>query len=257
LAVIGDFGGAGTPAYDVSELVKSWDPDFVVTLGDNNYPAGEASTIDESIGQYYSEFIFPYVGKYGPGAGENRFFPILGNHDWETDNASPYLNYFTLPGNERYYDFVIGPIHFFALDSDPREPDGVDVNSTQAQWLEKALRESISRWKVILIHHPPFSSSMHGSQSAVQWPYRTWGADIVLSGHEHVYERLEVDGFPYIVNGLGGRSLYSFRTPVDGSKIRYSADYGGLRIDGTTDLLRFQFVARTGEVVDDFNLIHE
>src|SRR6266511_3399595 len=141
-AVIGDFGSAGTAARDVANLVKSWKPDFIITVGDNNYPDGAASTIDPNIGQYYHEFIYPYKGRYGAGATVNRFFPSLGNHDWHARGAQPYLEYFTLPGNERYYDFVWGPVHFFAVDSDVREPDGNSSASTQGLWLQTQLAAS-------------------------------------------------------------------------------------------------------------------
>ncbi|MCH7761181.1 metallophosphoesterase, partial [candidate division TA06 bacterium] len=86
-AIIGDYGSEGTNEEDVANLVKSWNPDFVITAGDNNYSDGEASTIDPNIGQYYHEFIYPYLGSYGPGATTNRFFPTLGNHDVRTDNG--------------------------------------------------------------------------------------------------------------------------------------------------------------------------
>jgi hypothetical protein len=61
-AVIGDYGMAGLMAEDVSSLVKSWQPDFIVTTGDNNYPSGGADTIDINVGQYYHEYIYPYDG---------------------------------------------------------------------------------------------------------------------------------------------------------------------------------------------------
>src|SRR4029077_2269178 len=66
-AIIGDYS-AGTPARDVSNLVKGWNPDFIITTGDTNYPDGQASTIDANIGQYYHEFISPYLGSYGAGS---------------------------------------------------------------------------------------------------------------------------------------------------------------------------------------------
>src|SRR5581483_888244 len=134
-AVIGDYGRAGQPERDVAELVKGWSPDFVITVGDNNYEDGAASTIDQNVGQYYHDFIGPYLGSYGEGAATNRFFPVLGNHDWQAAGARPYLDYFTLPGNERYYEVAYGPVHLFALDSDPSEPDGVRSDSAQANWL--------------------------------------------------------------------------------------------------------------------------
>src|SRR6478735_4083208 len=80
--VIGDYGLSGPDEANVAALVTRLKPDFVITTGDNNYPLGEAETIDENIGRYFHEFIAPYRGKFGAGAKENRFFPSLGNHDW-------------------------------------------------------------------------------------------------------------------------------------------------------------------------------
>ena len=124
-AIVGDFGQDGPNEAAVASLISDWDPDIVLTVGDNNYNTGSAATIDANIGKHYQEFIGNYQGFFGPGSEENRFFPALGNHDWDTPNAQPHLDYFDLPGNERYYDFVRGPIHFFAVDTDPREPDGI------------------------------------------------------------------------------------------------------------------------------------
>ncbi|HSO26501.1 MAG TPA: metallophosphoesterase [Anaerolineales bacterium] len=157
-AIIGDFGLAGPAEADVAALIQSWQPDLIITTGDNNYPDGAAETIDANIGQYFHNFIAPYQGAYGPGADVNRFFPTLGNHDWNTAAAAPSLEYFTLPGNERYYDFVWGPVHFFALSSDSREPDGVGRSSVQAQWLQAALAASTAPWQVVYMHHPAHAS---------------------------------------------------------------------------------------------------
>ncbi len=254
-AVIGDYGGAGQPEQDVANLVKSWDPDFIITTGDNNYPDGTAQTIDQNIGQYYHEFIYPYTGSYGPGATNNRFFPSLGNHDWHTTNAQPYLDYFTLPGNERYYDFVWGPVHFFAVDSDGQERDGNTSASTQAAWLQNQLAASTAPWQLVYMHHPPYSSgAVHGSTSDLQWPYQAWGADVVLAGHDHTYERILQDGMPYFINGLGGKSIYAFGTPAPGSQVRYNDDYGAMLVEASATQIVFQFIARTGAVIDTHTL---
>jgi hypothetical protein len=253
-AVIGDYGEGSQAEADVATLVKSWDLDFILTTGDNNYPDGSSSTIDENIGQLYHEFIFPYVGGYGEGANVNRFFPSLGNHDWHAAGAQPYLDYFTLPGNERYYDFTWGPLHFFALDSDPKEPDGVGRSSDQAAWLQSQLATSTAPWKVVYMHHAPYSSARHGSIDWMQWPYAEWGASIVLAGHDHTYERLEVDGMLYVVDGLGGSSKYPFHDPLPGSLVRYNGDYGALQVEASETALSFQFINRSGEVIDTFEL---
>ncbi len=255
-AVIGDYGDGSTAEGDVATLVKSWAPDIIVTTGDNNYNDGAATTIDENIGKHYSDFIYPYLGIYGEGAQVNRFFPSLGNHDWNTPGAQPYLDYFTLPGNERYYDFTWGSAQYFIVDSDPDEPDGNDVGSVQAKWLESTLASSDYRWKIVIMHHAPYSSGHHGSITWMQWPFGDWGADVVLSGHDHTYERISPpDDILYFVNGLGGRSRYDFPDIVEGSQVRYNEDYGAMLVDVSLGELRFRFINRQGEVIDDSSLV--
>lgn len=255
-AVIGDFGQAGQPEADVAALVNSWNPNFIITTGDNNYLLGDSSTIDANIGQYYHQYIYPYTGSFGSGSNVNNFYPALGNHDWLTTVAQlpkPYLDYFSLPGNERYYDFVRGTAHFFVVDSDSNEPDGITSGSIQGQWLQSGLAVSTEVWNVVYIHHSPYSSSVHGSNTMLQWPFQEWGADIVLSGHDHTYERLSINGMPYIVNGLGGmQTIYNFTTLVSGSQVRYNSDYGALLVDATEAYINFQFINRKGVLIDSY-----
>ena len=254
-AVIGDYGDGSQAEADVAALVKSWNPELIITTGDNNYPDGAADTIDENIGQFFHEFISPYKGSYGGGALKNRFFPSLGNHDWHSTGAQPYLDYFTLPGNERYYDFTFGPLHFFVLDSDSDEPDGVDRDSVQAAWLQSQLANSKYPWKIVYMHHPPYSSGEHGDVDRMQWPFAKWGADVVISGHDHTYERISRDGILYFVNGLGGSSKYAFRDIVEGSQVRYNEDYGAMLIVASEIMMRFQFINRQGMLVDAVELV--
>ena len=113
-------------------------------------------------------------------AAVNKFFPALGDHDYDdagTINVLPttYTNYFNLPGygytsssnNERYYDFVYGPVHFFVLntyDVAGGEPDGVTSTSIQGEWLRTQLAASTSTWNVVVVPNPPYSSGViHGS----------------------------------------------------------------------------------------------
>ena len=179
-------------------------------------------------------------------AAVNKFFPALGDHDYDdagTTNGLPttYTNYFNLPGNgytsssnnERYYDFVYGPVHFFVLntyDVAGGEPDGVTNTSIQGEWLRTQLAASTSTWNVVVVPNPPYSSGViHGSTLSTQWPYAQWGADAVLSGDDHVYERILRDGIVYFVDGLGGAWPYSLRpTPVDGSAYRFNTTNGAL-----------------------------
>jgi hypothetical protein len=262
-AVIGDYGHAGPAEADVAALINSWDVDSIVTVGDNNYPKGKAETIDENIGQYFQAYIHPYQGDYGPGDSENRFFPALGNHDWSQGTIQPYLDYFTLPGNERYYDFEEGPVHIFILDSDPHEPDGRTRDSAQATWLKEQLAEAEAPWRLIFLHHPPYSSSLkRGGDEEMRWPFAVWGADAVIGGHDHLYERFQRDGIPYIVNGLGGRSawlnsIHHFRLPGEGSLVRYNQDYGAMLVTADDSCLNFTFYARTGDLIDSVTLLKD
>jgi tartrate-resistant acid phosphatase type 5 len=253
-AVIGDYGLAGQAAEDVAAMVKSWDPDLILTTGDNNYPSGSAETIDENVGQYYHEYIYPYKGSYGEGAGTNRFFPTLGNHDYGVPGAQPYLEYFTLPGNERYYDFTWGSVHFFAVNSDSNEPDGFRRDSIQANWLKQRLADSDAAWKIVYMHHSPYSSGTHGPVAWIQWPFTDWGATAVLSGHDHTYERLSIEGLPYFVNGLGGGPRYAFLSLHPGSQVRFRDDHGAMLVVADDAQIAFQFITRLGEVVDTFVL---
>lgn len=253
-------------------MINSWNVDFIVTVGDNSY---NPSTIDSNIGQYYSSYIGAYNGSFGVGSATNRFFPALGNHDYSDGGGiSSYLNYFALPGtgiasdqtsgNERYYDFIIGPCHFFALNSNSQEPDGIDSSSVQAQWLKNELKYSSSVWNVILLHHAPYSSgAVHGNTTIMQWPFERWGADVVLAGHEHTYERimrddnLNGDSIPYYVNGLGGRSIYNFSTNiVPGSAVRYNGNYGAMKVNAgdTTLALQFFSIDGGGTLIDSLTM---
>jgi len=262
-AVIGDYGDAGGDELAVANLVKSWSPDFIITVGDNNYDDGLASTIDENIGKYYHDYIKPYLGNsilYGNGSPDvNRFFPVPGNHDWDASSLpagdlTPYLEYFTLPNNERYYDFVWGDVHFFMIDSDDREPDGYLETSVQALWIKDKMEASTSIWKIVVFHHPPYSST--GSSTDLRWPFKLWGADAVFAGHKHNYERLIVDDLVYFVDGLGGKSKQGFDDPpLDESIIRYNADYGAMLVEATFSDISFSFYNKSGTQIDSYEII--
>ncbi len=267
-AAFGDYGSAGTNELAVANLVDSWNPDFIITTGDNSYGS---TAIDDNIGQYYSDYIGNYTGSYGSGSLTDRFFPSVGNHDY-TDGGgiNAHYSYFTLPGNERYYDFVQGPVHFFVIDSNPAgigtpaaPGDGRSATSAQAVWLQAGLAASTSPWKIVTMHHPPYSSSTsHGSEIEMQWPYEDWGATAVFAGHDHVYERIirddNSDGvdFAYFTTGAGGRSLYSFGTPVAGSQVRYNSDYGSMLVTASDTEITFDFwsVASGGTLIDTYTM---
>jgi hypothetical protein len=256
-AVIGDYGWAGQEEEDVANLVKSWSPDFIVTTGDNNYPTGAASTIDENIGQYYHAYMQHTGSEYGPPAPDkNRFFPVIGNHDTDIDLGQPYFDYFILPNNERYYVVDWPPVRIYAVNSVPWiEPDGIYADSVQAMWLKEELAASGDSWNVVVFHHPPYGSAYRGPSTWMRWPFAEWGAHVVLTGHNHVYERIMLDGIAYITNGLGGGPRYAWGDEIDPNSVaRFNAEWGAQLVDATAERLSLQFVTRAGEVIDTYTL---
>ncbi|OFX60708.1 MAG: hypothetical protein A2046_10290 [Bacteroidetes bacterium GWA2_30_7] len=254
-AFIGDQRGATTATQQVSALIDSWNPELIVTSGDNfDLTQG---TVDEQVGMFFHNYIYPYIGNFGDGDTVNRFFPTLGNHDLIGNGLDEYLSYFTLPGNERYYDFVNGNVHFYLINSNPNEIDGTDLQSIQAQWLQNNLLVATEQWKIICFHHSPYSSSIHGNNSWMDWPFQEWGATAVFAGHDHVYERIMKNNFPYFINGAGGANLYNFNTPIEGSIVRYNANYGAQLINAYSDSIVFKFININNEQIDSFTIIKQ
>jgi tartrate-resistant acid phosphatase type 5 len=254
-AVIGDYGTDQWQEGQVAQMVREWQPDYVVTVGDNNYPAGDRSTIDRNIGKYYSEFIGHYQGGYGKGSAANRFWPSIGNHEYYNPEAlQPYLDYFPdLPGNHRYYEVRLDLVHLFVVNSDDHEPDGVLSTSVQADWLRQRLADSDACFKVVVFHHPPYSSGYFETPE-LQWPFDKMGADVVLNGHEHSYERILVNGVTYLIDGLGGDDRFGFVHPIDGSMVRFSDDWGALLGFPSATGLRFEFHTIGGKLIDSVTI---
>lgn len=257
-SIIGDYGVQGAPAYQVSEMVKAWNPDFIITTGDNNYENGTLSTIQDNISQYYCDFI------YNPDAPEayrctgraaleeqNRFFPSLGNHDQYSNSYSmPYMDFFTLPGKEVYYTFKWGPVQFFTINTG-RHGEADCCLSEQAIWLKENLLNSKAKFKIVYFHHPPYSASHHGNTKNMQWPFKEWGIDMVISGHSHMYEKISLKNDPefyYIVNGLGGNpSKHSCEyQPLDEDQFNhfcFNEDFGAMKVKADQESLQLEFYA--------------
>jgi Ca2+-binding RTX toxin-like protein len=258
-AAFGDYGNGGD-MQAVADLIAGMNVDFIITTGDNAYDA--RVSYDDQVGRSYSDYIGNYSGAYGTGSAANSFFPTLGNHDYSDGGIDAYLDYFTLPGNERYYDFQMGPIHFFALNSNFQEPDGIDSTSIQAQWLQSELASSESLYNIVYFHHAPLSSGTNGSTDIMQWPFEEWGATTVIAGHDHTYERIlrddNADGdiFPYFVTGLGGRSMYDFGPLVPGSEVQYNSDSGTMLVQVSDATVTFEFwsIAGGGTLIDSYTI---
>lgn len=270
-AIIGDYGDYTGSVVAVADLVKSWEPEFIITVGDNNYPNGEYSTLKLNISDHYCDYI------YNPDAPdslicdgnaaqnqENAFFPSIGNHDYDPDGNQPFLEYFTLPEDEHNYDFIKGPIHFFVMDS-CADSLGAAYSPDLEQWLKNKISTSTAPFKICYMHHPPYSYSKHGSTDRVQFDYEDLGIDLVLSGHNHIYERLtphDSDNFHYIINGLGGRKFIDIcdDLPVDADRFArfcYNDNHGAMSAVANGDSLLLRFHSLTENLPIDEVIIYK
>lgn len=276
--VIAAFGDSGvsdtTAAQKVSDLVHGWKPAAVLALGDLYYN-GNATSYDDSIGRYYHDFISPYSGAFGDGAADNLFLEGLGNHDRDpVVNLTAYHNFFRAHDGQNYYDQLIGGmVHVFMMDSGydnsqvNQEADGNDINSKQAEWLKAKLLLSPAAWKLVFVHHPPYTSTpasdsqnpvfaMDGTLSypSLRWGYA--GAHLILSGHCHNYERLkDANGLTYLIAGTGGHTLVGFlNPPLAISQVRYNGDYGALKLTVTCSKLIAEFYNTAGVLIDTVTL---
>jgi hypothetical protein len=193
----------------------------VFTLGDNAYQSGTA--------QEFRDCYDPTWGRH-----KNRTRPVPGNHEYETPGATPYFNYFGLnagPLGRGYYSFEVGNWHAIALNSNI----SVAADSPQGAWLRADLAANRTRCTIAYWHHPLFSSGKHGNQPRMRDVWRLLheaGADIVLSAHDHTYERFapqDPDGFPdtargirQFVVGTGGAAPYEFTNIRPTSEVRMS-----------------------------------
>jgi tartrate-resistant acid phosphatase type 5 len=236
-AVIGDYGTNDAPEVQVARMVQGWQPDFILTLGDNSYIDREKGKngFERGVVDHYGAFI--QSKEKDPTGEKTRFFPAMGNHDYDSDGIGSgvdaqrlidYADAFAVPSGEggiHYYEFARGPVRFFALDSNKNDVwSGSRTDSKQYAWWKKAMGAAKERWKIVYFHHAPYDSGTRHRRDVQMraWNFERSGVTAVLAGHEHVYERVMINGVPFITNGLGGRHLHGFRPPyVKGSEVRY------------------------------------
>lgn len=257
-AQIGDYGYAGVPEYNVAQMVKSWSPDFIVSAGDNSYYQGKMESYINNVSQFYRDFIYNYDApddyKCNGKAFEdkvNRFFSSPGNHDANNkDKLMPYYNFFSLPGNESFYSFIWGPVTFYSLNSSGENSD------IQKQWLEQEVKKCRTPFKVVFFHHPPYSTGAHGCYKEMQWDFYSLGIDVIFTGHDHVYNRIEKvgeEGLFYIVNGLGGKGTSPCNeVPLSASLFNmfcYSNNYGAVKGTATQKQLIIEFYSIDSPVI--------
>ena len=239
-AVIGDTGTALRAQYDAGRQMAAWQErvgfEFVLLTGDNIYGADTAAEMKR-------KFEDPYKGLLDK---KVKFYASLGNHD------NPNQRFYKLynMNGERYYTFrpKMG-VRIFALDSNYIDPK-------QIEWLEKELAASGSEWKIVYFHHPLYSSGRnHGpalsTREVLEPIFVRHGVSVVLTGHEHFYERIKPQkGILHFISGGGGklRPKDIMKNPQTAAGFDTDLHFLVMEIDG--DDLYFQAVSRTGKTVD-------
>jgi hypothetical protein len=248
-AIIGDSGRGSKEQHEVAAQMVAYrqrfDFEFVLMVGDNIYE-GPATEED-----YRLKFEEPYKPLLDAGV---KFYAALGNHD---DSNQIYYKPFNMDGR-RYYTFVppVDPltrwdtrVRFFALDS-------TYLDRQQTQWLAKEAGASRAEWKIAFLHHPLYTSGRYtlaarGIRFSLESTLVTGGVDIVFSGHEHIYERAELQkGILYFITGGAGSLREGDANPSPVIARSYDRDYHFMLAEIDDDGFFWQAINRVGVTVD-------
>jgi len=226
-------------------------PGTVFTTGDNVYTDGLA---------------YEFANCYEPTWGRHkaRTYPSAGNHDYHVEGAAAYFDYFGPNAgdpDEGYYSYDLGAWHIIVLNSILP----VEAGSAQEQWLRADLSAHPTACTLAYWHYPRFSSGVqHGSNADMQPLWQAlydYGADVVLAGHEHNYERFApqtpqgiadpLRGIRQFVVGMGGSTHYRFGFPIANSEVRNSDTYGVLKLTLHPESYSWEFIPVAGKTFTD------
>ena len=228
----------------------------VFTAGDNAYEHGSVADFRDCYGPTWGRFLA-------------RTRPAPGNHDHETRDLAGYLWYFgaaAAPNGTSWYSYDLGSWHLVVLDSSCGDVGGCGPDSEQGKWLTADLAASAARCTLAIWHHPRFSSGQHGNARDVA-PF--WealyaaGADVVINGHDHDYERFapqdpaghedRAGGLREFVVGTGGAALREFGASVPNSQLRASLAHGVIRLVLHPTSFEWTFISTSGDFSDTGN----
>lgn len=242
-AIIGDGGTGEKPQFEVAKLMtdcrEKFPFDFVLMMGDNIY--GGKSPAD-----FKRKFEEPYAALLSANV---PFYACLGNHD---DTNERFYKPFGMDG-KRYLNFKKGDAEFFVLDSNYMDPQ-------QLQWIDTQLQQSTATWKICYFHHPLYSDGKaHGPdidlRRQLEPIFLARGVNLVLTGHEHFYERLkpQKDIYYFVLGNSGQLRPNNIRKSSDMAK-GFDTDQAFALMEISGQELFFQVISRRGETVDQGTL---
>jgi hypothetical protein len=245
----GDIAECGSDGAERTARLLDRLPGFVFSLGDNAYPA---STPESLINCYE-----PSWGRH-----RGRTYTVPGNHDWEVQAGAPYFAYFGSgagPAGRGYYSADLGAWRVLSLNSNVAAHPG----TAQYEWVRKELATPGGACTLVLWHHPVFSSGQYGNNPHMQHVWRLLdaaGVDVVLTGHEHSYERFapqDADGRPdalgirQFVVGTGGAQRRAFGAIQPNSEVRNSDAWGVLKLVLSSASYDWEFIPAAGQLFSD------
>jgi calcineurin-like phosphoesterase family protein len=226
----------------------------VFTTGDNAYESGTATE--------FSNCYDPSWGRY-----KARTRPSVGNHEYNTANASGYFGYFGAAAgdpNKGYYSYEIGAWHVISLNSMCEQVGGCGPTAPMLTWLKNDLAANRKTCTLAYFHHPLFSSGSHGDQTFMRPAWDALyaaNADVVINGHDHDYERFapqtptgvadSARGIREFVVGTGGRELRPFGTIVPHSEVRNNDTFGVLKLTLHSSSYEWEFIPQAGKNFTD------
>jgi acid phosphatase type 7 len=254
LVAAGDIASCGSGAVQATAKLVASIAGTIQTLGDNAYPDGSMKDFRDCYDPTWGRFLA-------------RTRPAAGNHDWTTPGAAGYLAYFGAragTAGRTWYSYELGTWHIIVLDADCAQVGGCDPTSAQGRWLAADLAGHPSTCSLAVWHQPRFSSGETGNavETAPLWDaFYAAGGDVVLSGHDHDYERFAPQapdgrldpgrGIREFVVGTGGGQEDPFLHPAPNSELRWSGVPGVLVLDLEPGRYSWRFAAIPGKTFTD------
>jgi hypothetical protein len=241
ILAVGDFGVGGSTERATGKAIETWAADHpasvLLTLGDNDYtesPPAFRRNWHDAFGWLEGANVLPRG--------------TLGNHDVRVKNGRYEFDALRMPAS--HYRRSFPDLDLFVLNSN-------SVGDRQTRWLRRHLAASSATWKIVSLHHPPYTCGGYLSNPAVvsRWVplFERFGVTLVLAGHDHNYQRFAArNGVTYVVHGGGGQELYSLRSCPAGYPRRAFArpSHGFLDIVVRSGAVRLKAVNLSGKVID-------
>lgn len=239
-AAFGDSGAGGADQLAVLEQLQTVPMRLMIHTGDIAYENGTIQQFEENYFDVYANLLKSFA-----------MFPSIGNHD----EGGVYHQIYDLPwarAGSDYYSFDYGDVHFVALDTNM-------IGSEQAAWLDDDLAATERDWVVVYGHHPPYSSGEHGCDNQFQEVFgpilEEHQVDLVLSGHDHDYERMiPQNGVNYVVTGGGGKGTRSVGSSDFTGFSEAVLHFVYVEIEG--DQLLLHAIDATGQEFDQLAISH-